>query len=143
MIITFAWTTPALLAGAKTVTRRLWTDDYARKFHVGDMVQAYDRNPRQYGQCVAVLQIESVTYEADADAPDSDYEAEGFAWLAEHPEEYPKSRAAELRVTVTRHAYNVWRQAGGSQWVIRFKVISRVRGYQAASRSNPAQEALL
>lgn len=33
-IISFAWTTEALLCGQKSVTRRDWSDNYAAKFHV-------------------------------------------------------------------------------------------------------------
>lgn len=39
-IISFAWTSPALLAGAKTVTRRDWDDSYARRFSAGELVAA-------------------------------------------------------------------------------------------------------
>ncbi|MBW2053822.1 MAG: ASCH domain-containing protein [Deltaproteobacteria bacterium] len=44
-IVSFAWTTEALLAGRKTVTRRCWNERYAGRFKSGDLVQAYDRNP--------------------------------------------------------------------------------------------------
>jgi len=56
-IISFAWTTEALLKGKKTQTRRFWDDKYARKFKAGDLVQAYDKNPRSGGKPVAIIRI--------------------------------------------------------------------------------------
>jgi hypothetical protein len=38
MTISFAWTTPALLAGHKTVTRRDWDAEYAIRFAAGQLV---------------------------------------------------------------------------------------------------------
>lgn len=37
-IISFAETTPALLADAKTVTRREWAEKHARSFKAGERV---------------------------------------------------------------------------------------------------------
>ena len=53
-IISFAWTTEALLAGIKTCTRRDWNDDYARRFKNGEFCQAFDRNPRAGGKRVGI-----------------------------------------------------------------------------------------
>src|SRR3990170_1690123 len=81
-IISFAWTRPALLAGRKTVTRREWDDSYASRFGEGELVAVYDRSPRYGGKQVATIQLTRVPYrESTRDAPDSDYEAEGFAYL--------------------------------------------------------------
>lgn len=61
MIISFAWTTQALLAGRKTVTRREWTDGHAAKFKPGDLVDAWDKLPRCKGsKKVAVIRIISI-----------------------------------------------------------------------------------
>ena len=57
MIISFAWTTAALLDGRKTVTRREWSDAHAAKFKPGDLVDAYDRSPRFKGKKVGVIRI--------------------------------------------------------------------------------------
>jgi uncharacterized protein YqfB (UPF0267 family) len=62
-IISFAWTTPQLLAGKKTVTRRDWSDKYARQFRAGDLVQVYDKSPRAGGKRVAVIEIKSIKLE--------------------------------------------------------------------------------
>lgn len=56
-IISFAWTTPALLAGRKTCTRRDWTYGYAANFALGEEVAAYDRSPRAFGQRVATIRL--------------------------------------------------------------------------------------
>lgn len=145
-IISFAWTTPALLAGRKTVTRRDWSPEYARRFSAGELVQAYDRSPRLKGKCVATIRIVSVTWEPDSDAPDSDYEAEGFGWMVEqqeatlddlyaqalndgmNPEEDPRVWSYENKLrdrgALSFEDFDVWRQQGGWSWVCRFEVVS-------------------
>ena len=47
-IISFAWTTEALIQGKKTQTRRFWKDRYAKSFKKGDLIQAYDKNRLNY-----------------------------------------------------------------------------------------------
>lgn len=119
-IISFAWTTPALIAGQKTVTRRDWSDDYARKFRAGDEVIAYDRSPRVGGQPVARLRLtHDVRRESNIAAPDSDYEAEGFAYLSALPD----GKFAGY----TREAFAHWRITTGTSQVIRFEVIEVYR----------------
>lgn len=138
-IISFAWTTPSLLAGEKSVTRRDWDADYARRFTRGDIVLAYDRSPRSGGKPIARLRLTAdVTYEPDADAPDSDWEAEGFGWFwdreleradRDDPGSVPCSDIADR---VCWDGFADWRQRGGSSWVIRFEVIEYLRGPLAA-----------
>lgn len=90
-IISFAWTTPALLAGQKTCTRREWDHGYAARFKAGDLVAAYNRSPRARGVEVATIRLTAApTYEPLSDMPDSDYEAEGFGWMAANPTSVPK-----------------------------------------------------
>ena len=85
MIISFAWTTPALLAGAKTVTRRDWKPEHAAKFHAGMLVEAYDRSPRAHGRKVATIRLTSAPRrEWSSHLSEADYEAEGFVWLRAH-----------------------------------------------------------
>ena len=119
-IISFAWTTAALLAGHKTVTRRDWDDSYAARFKPDEIVQAYNRSPRHRGECVALIRILSVTKEPNADMPDSDYEAEGFRWYAENPDQLPKKDRFAYLDGVSWEAFDSWRQSGGESWVIRF-----------------------
>lgn len=86
MIISFAWTTPALLAGAKTVTRREWSASHAQRFSVGRLVDAWDRSPRTgKGRKVATIRItREPRRESTASFGDrrSDWDREGFSWLA-------------------------------------------------------------
>ena len=104
-IISFAWTTAQLLEGKKTVTRREWSDDYAKRFKIGDRVCAYNKNPRNGGKKVAVIRITSIYKEWLHDMPESDVEAEGGRW---------ENRKAFIEAQ------------GGDQemWVIRFQVLS-------------------
>ena len=125
--ISFAWTTPALLAGRKTVTRRDWNDRYARTFQPGELVQAYDKLPRNGGKPIALLRIVSVTKERDADTPDIDWEAEGFAWF----DEQERARAARGKAStaiarrVSWPGFVRWRQNAGDamSWVVRFELV--------------------
>jgi hypothetical protein len=122
--ISFSWTSAALLAGRKTVTRRDWDDAYARRFRKGMEVTAYDRLPRNGGKPIARLRLTAdATYEADALAPDSDWEAEGFGYFQSHD----GARLSNGR-DVSRLGFNTWRQAGGSSWVVRFEVLDDLRG---------------
>lgn len=84
MIISFAHTSPALLAGAKTVTRRDWTAAHAAKFRTGMLVDAWDHSPRVRGRKVATIRLTKDPYvESSADAL-GDFWAEGFGYLEEH-----------------------------------------------------------
>lgn len=137
-IISFAWTTPALLAGHKTVTRRDWDPGYARRFKAGMEVVAYDRSPRAKGKPIARLRLTAdATYEPDAEAPDSDWAAEGFEWFCERAwdtafadgYEHPDRRIADR---VCFDGFADWREAGGSSWVIRFEVLEILSTREAA-----------
>ena len=117
MIISFAYTTPALLEGQKTVTRRDWKDEHAAKFRPGVLVDAYDRTPRRRGRKVATIRILSVTREPDAAMPDSDYEAEGFAYL------HQLGIGAAAGHDTSRDGFAAWRESGESSWVVRFELV--------------------
>lgn len=45
-IVSFAWTTDAYLANLKDATRRMWNDDYARRFRPGVEFQSWNKSPR-------------------------------------------------------------------------------------------------
>jgi hypothetical protein len=62
MNISFAYTTQALLQGKKTVTRRCWDDNYAKRFKKGDIVLAYNRQPRFRGKPIARIRITKDPY---------------------------------------------------------------------------------
>ena len=121
IIISFGWTSAAFLARAKTVTRRDWKPAHVKKFKGGTLAAAYDKDPRYGGKQIGVIQItEDVEYELMADMPDTDYQAEGFAYLHEHPELVP----ASMPIDISREGFEAWRNSGGSKAVVRFEIIS-------------------
>ncbi len=78
MIISFAWTTGAFLAGKKTVTRRFWKSEYAAKFHIGDIVDVYDKSPRNGGKKIGHIRLTRDPYKQKLrDMPDDHFEREG------------------------------------------------------------------
>ena len=80
-IISFAWTTQALLEGKKTVTRRDWDDKYAKTFHKGDVVQAYNKSARVGGKRIAYIKLTSEPYlQWLHDVTDEDEKKEGGLW---------------------------------------------------------------
>jgi uncharacterized protein YqfB (UPF0267 family) len=119
-IISFAWTSPALISGHKTVTRRDWDDSYARRFSAGELVAAYNRSQRQRGQQIATIRLTAApACEPMSAMPDSDYEAEGFGWFEAHPAALPPTHLPS-----TLREFDAWKRNGGSQWVIRFELVS-------------------
>lgn len=89
MIISFAWTTPAVVIGEKTETRRDWSErtimqakTAATMFKGGNTYEseAWDKSPRFGGKCFGTIQIIEVIAAEDSRAqmPDSAYKAEGF-----------------------------------------------------------------
>ncbi len=122
-VISFAWTTAALLAGAKTCTRRNWSPNYARKFHKGDLVAAYDRSPRFGGKQVVTIRLTCDPYlENTAKMTSADYDAEGLHWMAENNILMPVS-AARGRYVSAQDFFRQWRFAAEDVWVVRFEVL--------------------
>jgi len=120
MNVSFAWTTPALLAYRKSVTRRDWKPRFARQFHVGDLVSAYNKLARNHGRHVATIRVLQEPYlERMGDIPDSDYEAEGFRFFEEHPELLPASAPWPR---MNWDIFNHWRYSEPDRelWVLRF-----------------------
>lgn len=87
MIISFGRTTPALIAGEKTVTRRDWSDKHAAQFKAGQLVDAWNTSPRNVRgnpHKIATIRITRDPYvESSADFEPDD-EAEGFEWLTQN-----------------------------------------------------------
>lgn len=116
MWISFAWTTPALLAGKKTVTRRLWDDHFAERFinawRFRQPVIAYDKNPRNGGKPVAtILLTEIPRKEPLGDITDADVQAEGGLWF--NREDFVLAFLEKNPALTTNSLV----------WVIRFKLI--------------------
>jgi len=115
-IISFAWTTPAVLAKRKTCTRRDWNDQYAESFQTGELLAGYNRSQRYGGHQIAVVKLTQRPYkEPLRNAPDSDWEAEGFAYLTEI--------GAKVNGITPRELWDMWKQTWDTEWVIRFEII--------------------
>lgn len=120
MIISFAWTTPALLAGQKTVTRRDWNPKHAARFEVGMLVDAWDKSPRFKGHKVATIRLtETPHQELSSDIPDADWYAEGFEYAMAHDLRF------QNKVTA-REVWDFWKVEPHLQWIVRFEVVELV-----------------
>lgn len=115
-IISFARTTPALIARQKTVTRREWTDAHAARFKVGELVQAWSASPHRRGHRIGIIRITALNKEPTRQIPETDWEAEGFAYMAANGLELAKDVSC-------RELWEQWRtDATHVTWVIRFEV---------------------
>lgn len=118
-IITFAETTPAFVAGAKTVTRREWKPNYAKTFYAGETLQAWDKNPRtRQGHRIGTIRL---THAPDLEwseaIPAEDYAREGFTYLEE--------RGLTLFGGKTpREVWDAWHADPLFLWVVRFEVVA-------------------
>jgi hypothetical protein len=120
MELSFAWTTPAIVSRAKSVTRRNWKPRHARKFRAGQRVVATDRQRRNGGVAVAILTLRETPYQENiAEAPDHDYQREGFAWLYAHPEAIPKRYQLD---DVSLEGWARWKATEQVLWVVRFDI---------------------
>jgi len=116
MWISFAKTTDALLIGRKKRTRREWALSHAKKFREGQMVDGYNRNPRNGGIVVAQVKLLRTPYQQPTrHMTMEDYELEGFAWMTEQGRLY-----AGLEPLVFFHK---WREADVKLWVVDFELI--------------------
>ena len=130
-IISFAWTTAPLLAGHKTMTWREWNPKYAASFKPGEIVQAWDKLPRAGGQRIGLVRIISIDQAETSDMLASDYEAEGMAWLAAHPEAWPKAIFGKVPTaeTFSREAFEQRRREPfmySVGYIVRFQWIDDV-----------------
>jgi hypothetical protein len=121
VIISFAWTTPALLAGAKTMTRRDWKAEHASRIRVGQIVDAWDRSPRTgKGRKVATIRVAAQPlYQWSNTVDQGDWKAEGFDWLLQHGSPRDRERVMEI--------WNDWRVFPVRLWVVRFELVDVVQ----------------
>jgi len=121
IIISFGWTTPALLAGVKTVTRRDWAPQHAAKFKAGMLVDAWNTSPRNVRgdpHKIATIRILASPYiENTAEALESDFEAEGFYYLAQ--------RGLRIDGLTPDTLWNLWHlpAAAHDLYVVRFELV--------------------
>lgn len=118
MIISFAETTSALQARRKTVTRREWNPNHARKFSSNLRVQAWDKTPRVRGaKRVGTIEIERAPYvEMSDEIPEEDWEGEGFAYMQEHG-------LWLFGGMSPREVWDLWHDQPTPLYVVRFAVV--------------------
>jgi hypothetical protein len=83
MIISFAWTTPAVVVGEKTQTRRDWSRKTivaaTKVLQAGASVQAYDKSPRFGGKEFGTIRLTQIVAQEDSQTiPQEAWQAEGF-----------------------------------------------------------------
>lgn len=114
--ISFAWTTKALIEGVKRVTRRTWKDNYATQFNQGDLVTAYDKQPRFGGKPVAIIRLTQTPYRQMSDKVSTmDWHDEGFAWM--------EKQGLKVGKLTPRQLWDQWHDQPEFFWVIRFEVV--------------------
>lgn len=91
------------------------------RWKTDEQAQAYTSSPRIGGIQIGVIQLTQAPYrENTRDMPESDYEAEGFAWLSRHPTAAPRRE----RYTFTRRGWEEWKAQSAEMWVVRFSLLS-------------------
>lgn len=111
--ISFAWTTPALLAGQKTVTRRAWTAKHAAQFHAGDVVDVWDKSPRNGGKKIARIELTRDPYlERTTQMTLDSYRREGLLWLNSRGYAVPEDLSFER-----------WRDRDELVYVVEFELL--------------------
>lgn len=131
MILSFHKTTAAVEARRKSVTRREWSDVYHERIvrrlkealnagMRGLEMQAWSASPHHKGHRIGTVLITSVTKEPTRKIPDSDWEAEGFAFMAENG----INVAADL---TCERLWRLWRMDRAKVTsVVRFEIVSLV-----------------
>ncbi len=116
LIISFAWTVPALLARRKSCTRRDWNATYAARFHKGDLVQAWDKSPRIGGKRIGTVRLTADPEQIPANAlPPEDWENEGFAYLTEI--------GCTVHGKTPQDFWDGWLASPYKVWVVRFEIV--------------------
>ncbi len=123
MIVSFAWTTDALLAGQKKRTRRSWNDDYAMKFRVAGRADAYNQLPRVGGHKVGDLNNLSLFKQRTSLMTEEDYELEGLKYMEANGLFIPVRTAEGKRVPAMhpRRFFEEWRLVNELVWVLDFE----------------------
>lgn len=117
-IVSFAWTTEAIRARAKSVTRRQWVDRYAKSFKAGELLQAWDKVPFAGGKRIGTIRLTRAPYkQAWRDMPDSEWEREGFAYLS------GLDGVSLPHIPLTWGDFQRWRDRDGEAWVIEFETL--------------------
>lgn len=143
--ISFAWTSPALVAGVKTVTRREWQADYARQFRYGDQVRALNRQRRFGGEALGVIELVEDAVLDTRETFEADVQAEGIPWLREHD-------LLSAKLLAKWDEMCRWDESCVALWVVRFRVVSlepnaeqlaRAKGGGRPKKENPQMSLVL
>lgn len=131
MIISFGWTTPALLAcrvhggslldchcpgsyGVKGVTRRVWTEKHRQRveerldFEWFSAWNTVPRNVRGNPHRVGEIAISSV--ELTNEYPDEDWHEEGFDWMQKNGLLLPMPGAKSRKLVTPEQVWETWRR---------------------------------
>lgn len=116
-IISYAQTTPAVIARRKRRTRRAWSPKYAAGFHAGEQCQAYDKSPRNGGKRFGIIVLTAAPFLQSTSllTPD-DWEAEGFEYLTEHNLTVFGMKPIDL--------WEEWITKPRDLWVVNFDIVS-------------------
>lgn len=140
MIISFGWTSAALLAGEKYTTLREWAPRHAAHFHAGDIIDAWDRGPRMHGHKIGTirllrapihLRIYEVVQAGMAGLPgglEALWRSEGFAFYHAHPDERPQTIFGESARAIDFGLEWFIRWVGANLerefWLLRFELLN-------------------
>ncbi len=121
MLISFAWTTVAFLAGVKICTRRKWNDDYAEKiievYKRGESVDAWDKLPRAGGKKIGQIELAQQPFkQRTGEMTLQDYKNEGLDWM--------EQQGLKIQGLYPHEFFNRWVAKDEDVWVIKFKRIS-------------------
>lgn len=140
LIISFAWTTAAFVAARKNVTRREWTDEYAKRFRTGTVFACSDRQIRHGGKILGFGRIAMDAYRETDYIPSEDYEGEGFGFMDAHGYKLPHQGDVQtLRAHWDMYVVNnriAWNDKP-KMYVVRFEPIlmaTEPRTYDEAKR---------
>lgn len=131
MILSFAHTTSALLAGAKTVTRREWTAVHAEHYRRGELVDAWDHLPRVKGaKRIGVIRVSRPPYRQPSHlTTPEDFHREGLAWM--------QRNGTIADVEMASRIWAGWHEHPVDLWVLEFELVSTICPRCAAVVAGP------
>ena len=114
MFISFAWTAKAFLVGEKTKSRRYWKDSHAKKFNVGDIVDAYDKIPLHGGKKIGTIRLINKPFQQrTSKMTEDDYEREGLLWM--------EQQGLKINGKKPREFFDEWKKKDDLVWVVEFQ----------------------
>ncbi|EKO25279.1 hypothetical protein [Leptospira interrogans] len=119
-IISFANTSPAFIAKEKSVTRRNWKDDYAKRFKKNELIQGWNRSPRFKGKPIGIIRLIETPYQENTFLmPEDDYAKEGFKYL----DQSPHLKTGSYKDKNLKKFFEEWKQSAVLLWVVRFEYV--------------------